>query len=148
MPAAAEASLREHGIVYKAREPMDDKLYDDALTLDLFTEDNGEQHKTSVRGVVIDGEPVVSRIDNFDHLYATLAGNTVILRYQDRPGIIASIGQLLSQSGINIDNIVAPVDHKSGDTLAVIKTNHPITDDLLLSISRAISAKQAFSLVL
>ena len=148
MPAAAEASMREHGIVFKAREPMDDKLYDDALTLDLFTEDNGEQHKTSVRGVVIDGEPVVSRIDNFDHLYATLAGNTVILRYQDRPGIIATIGQLLSQSGINIDNIVAPADHKSGDTLALIKTNHPITDDLLRTISRAIAAKQAFSLVL
>ncbi len=148
MPAAAEASLREHGIVYKAREPMDDKLYDDALTLDLFTEENGEQHKTSVRGVVIDGDPVVSRIDNFDHLYASLRGNTMVLRYQDRPGVIATIGQLLSHSGINIENIVAPADHTSGDTLAVIKTNTPVSDDLLLTISRAIAAKQHFTLVL
>ena len=148
MPAAAEASMREHGIVYKAREPMDDKLYDDALTLDLFTEENGEQHKTSVRGIVIDGEPVVSRIDGFDHLYATLSGNTVVLRYQDRPGVIATIGQLLSQSGINIDNIVAPLNHDTGDTLAVIKTNTPVSEDLLLSISRAIAAKQSFTLSL
>lgn len=148
VPAAAEASMREHGIVYKAREPMDDKLYDDALTLDLFTEENGEQHKTSVRGIVIDGEPVVSRIDGFDHLYATLSGNTVVLRYQDRPGVIASIGQLLSQSGINIDNIVAPLNHDTGDTLAVIKTNTPVSEDLLLSISRAVAAKQSFTLSL
>lgn len=148
MPAAAEASLREHGIVFKAREPMDDKLYDDALTLDLFTEENGQQHVTSVRGVVIDGAPVVSRIDNFDHLYATLEGNTLILRYQDRPGVIATIGQLISQSGLNIENIVAPADSKTGETLAVIKTNHPVSEDLLRSLSRAIAAKQAYALTL
>ena len=148
MPAAAEASLREHGIVFKAREPMDDKLYDDALTLDLFTEVNGEQKKTSVRGIVIDGKPVVSRINNFDHLYAGLAGSTLILCYQDRPGVIATIGQLLSQSGINIENIVAPSDHASGDAMAVIKTNHPVSEDLVRSIGRAIAAKQAFALTL
>ena len=148
MPAAAEASMREHGIVFKAREPMDDKLYDDALTLDLYTEENGEQKKTSVRGVLIDGVPVVSRIDNFDHLYATLTGHTVVLRYQDRPGVIATIGQLLSHSGINIDNIAAPVDHTTGETLAVIKTNSQISEDLLLTITRAIAAKQSFTLSL
>lgn len=140
--------MREHGIVFKAREPMDDKLYDDALTLDLYTEENGEQKKTSVRGVLIDGVPVVSRIDNFDHLYATLTGHTVVLRYQDRPGVIATIGQLLSHSGINIDNIAAPVDHSTGETLAVIKTNSQISEDLLLTITRAIAAKQSFTLSL
>lgn len=145
MPAAAEASLREHGIVFKAREPKDDKQYDDSLTLDLFMEENGEQKKTSVRGLVVDGAPVVSRIDAFDHLYASLAGNTLVLRYQDRPGVIATIGQLLSQSGINIDNIMAPADHASGDALAIIKTNRPVSDDQVHSIARAIAAKQAFA---
>lgn len=148
MPAAAEASLREHGIVFKAREPMDDKNYDDSLTLDLFMEENGEQKVSSVRGLVVDGEPVVSRIDVFDHLYASLAGHTLILRYQDRPGVIATIGQLLSQSGINIDNIVAPADHASGDALAVVKTNRPVSEEQTRSIARAIAAKLAFSLSL
>lgn len=148
MPAAAEASLREHGIVFKAREPKDDKQYDDSLTLDLFMEEHGEQKKTSVRGLVVDGAPVVSRIDSFDHLYVALAGNTLILRYLDRPGVIATIGQLLSQSGINIDNITAPVDHASGDALAVIKTNKPVSEEQVKSIARAIAAKQAFSLSL
>ena len=91
---------------------------------------------------------MVSRINNFDHLYAGLAGSTLILCYQDRPGVIATIGQLLSQSGINIENIVAPSDHASGDAMAVIKTNHPVSEDLVRSIGRAIAAKQAFALTL
>ena len=148
MPAAAEASLREHGIVFKAREPMDDKHYDDSLTLDLFMEDAGEQVKTSVRGMVVDGEPVVSRIDEFNHLYAALSGDTLVLRYEDRPGVIATIGQILSQSGINIDNIVAPVDAASGDALAVIKTNKPVDEEQVQLIGRAIGAKRAFALSL
>lgn len=148
MPAAAEASLREHGIVFKAREPKDDKNYDDSLTLDLIMEENGEQKVSSVRGLVVDGVPVVSRIDAFDHLYAALSGHTLVLRYQDRPGVIATIGQLLSQAGINIDNIIAPADHASGDALAVVKTNRPVSEEQTKSIARAIAAKLAFSLSL
>ena len=146
MPAAAETSFREHGIVYKAREPKDDKFYDDALTIDLFMEVDGQQIVSSVRGLVVDGTPVVSRIAEFDHLYATLAGNTLVLRYTDRPGVVAAIGQALSLAGINIDNIVAPTDHKSGDSLAVIKTNMPVSDDQVLGIAKTISAKLAFTI--
>lgn len=146
MPAAAETSFREHGIVYKAREPKDDKFYDDALTLDIHMEVDGQQIVSSVRGMVVDGAPVVSRIEEFDHLYAALAGNTLVLRYADRPGVVAAIGQALSLAGINIENIVAPTDHKSGDSLAVIKTNMPVHEDQILAISKTISAKLAFAI--
>lgn len=146
MPAAAETSFREHGIVYKAREPKDDKHYDDALTIDISMEVDGQIIVSSVRGMVVDGTPVVSRIADFDHLYATLAGNTIVLRYADRPGVVAAIGQALSLAGINIDNIVAPNHHASGDSLAVIKTNLPISDDQLQAIAKTISAKLAFSI--
>ncbi len=146
MPAAAEASLREHGIVFKAREPMDDKLHDDALTLDIFMEADGVQVKTSVRGQVVDGTPVVSRIGEFDHLYAGLAGNTLVLRYKDRPGVIATIGQMLAMAGINIENIVAPCDQASGDSLAIVKTNSAVTEKQVAALAQAIGAKLAFSL--
>ncbi len=146
MPAAAETSLREHGIEFNAREPMDDKLYDDSLTLDIFTEQDGKQSCTSVRGMVVDGVPVVSRIDCFSHLYAALPGNTLVLRYADRPGVIATIGGLLSAEGVNIDNIVAPSDATSGDALAVIKTNKAVSDPLVKAIAAEIQAKLAFAL--
>lgn len=146
MPAAAETSFREHGIVYKALEPKDDKLYDDALTINVHMEVDGHQIASSVRGMVVDGAPVVSRIAEFDHLYASLAGNTIVLRYADRPGVVAAIGQALSLGGINIENIVAPNHYASGDSLAVIKTNIPISDDQLQAIAKTISAKLAFAI--
>ncbi len=149
MPVAAEASLREHGIVFKAREPMDDKLYDDALTIDLFMEDDGVQIvKTSVRGMVVDGAPVVSRIGEFDHLYAALSGNSLVLRYKDRPGVIATIGQMLAMAGINIENIVAPSDSDSGDSLAIVKTNLPVSERQTAALAQAIEAKLAFALTM
>ncbi len=146
MPAAAEASLREHGIVFKAREPMDEKQYDDALTLDIFMEENNEQYKTSVRGMLVDGKAVVSRIGKFSNLYAALTGNTLVLRYKDRPGVIATIAQSLASSGINIDNIVAPLNPDTGESLAVLKTSLPVTPELCAEIAAAIDAKQSFAL--
>lgn len=148
MPAAAEASFREHGIVFKAREPKDDKPYDDALTLELFMEENGEQKTVSVRGTLIDGKPVVSRIANFDHLYAELGGDSLVLRYKDAPGVIAIIGQVLAQAGINIDNIIAPRDPMSGDALAILKTNKPVSPAQVETISAAIGATLAFAVSL
>ena len=101
---------------------------------------------TSVRGMVVDGVPVVSRIDGFSQLYAALPGNTLVLRYKDRPGVIATIGQILSDGGINIDNIVAPLDKTSGDALAVIKTNKPVEAKQVSSIAERVKAKLAFAL--
>lgn len=146
MPAAAEASFREHGIVFKAREPKDDKQYDDALTLDIFMEENGAQHISSVRGMVVDGVPVVSRIGDFDHLYAALEGNTLVLRYKDRPGVVAVIGQALSLAGINIENMMAPSHHASGTSLAIIKTDKPVSTQQVQGIASTIDASLAFAI--
>lgn len=148
MPAAAEESFREHGIVFKAREPMDDKPYEDSVTLDFFTEEGGRQTVTSVRGLVAEGVPMVSRIGNFNGLYSSLKGHTIFLRYKDRPGVIAKIGNGLAMAGINIDNIVAPGDHATGEAMTVIKTDQPVSDMQLAAIAEEIEALSAFSLSL
>ena len=105
-----------------------------------------EYFHTSVRGVVTEGIPMVSRLNNFNGLYADLRGTTLCLRYKDRPGIIALIGSALSSNGINIDNIAAPADHATREALTVIKTNQPVSDELLDKIAKEIDAISAFSL--
>jgi len=70
----------------------------------------------------------------------------LVLRYTDRPGVIATIGQILSTAGINIENIVAPRDPISGDSLAFVKTNIQVSEQQVITLSRAIAAKLAFSL--
>ena len=105
-------------------------------------EEEEEYFHTSVRGVVTEGIPMVSRLNNFNGLYADLRGTTLCLRYKDRPGIIAA----LSSNGINIDNIAAPADHATREALTVIKTNQPVSDELLDKIAKEIDAISAFSL--
>ncbi len=146
MPPAAEESLREHGVVFKACEPKDDVPYEDSIALDVITEDKGEYVHTRVRGVVTEGIPMISSLNNFNGLYADLRGTTLFLHYKDRPGIIASIGTALSTKGINIDNIAAPANHATGEALAVIKTNTPVSQQLLDSLAEEIGAISAFAL--
>lgn len=146
MPAAADQSLKEHGIVFRAREPKDDAPYGDSITLDFITEGHGgESTKTSVRGLVAEGVPMVSRLGNFNGLYFDLRGHSIFFRYADRPGVIARIASVLSEEGINIDNIVAPGDSVSKEALAILKTNKPVSDEVLKTISVSIEARMAFS---
>ncbi|MGN0828178.1 MAG: ACT domain-containing protein, partial [Akkermansia sp.] len=79
------------------------------------------------------------------HLYATLPGHTLVLRYKDVPGVIAIIGQVLARAGINIDNITAPGDAASGDALAIVKTNKSVSEEEVRTIASAIGAKLAFA---
>lgn len=146
MPPPRKNPCGSTGIVFKAREPKDDKPYEDSITLDVVMEDEGEYFNTSVRGVVTEGIPMVSRLNNFNGLYADLRGTTLFLHYKDRPGIIATIGSALYSNGINIDNIAAPADHATREALAVLKTNKPVSDELLNKIAEEIDAISAFSL--
>ena len=57
-----------------------------------------------------------------------------------------SIGSALYSNGINIDNIAAPADHSTQEALAVLKTNKPVSDELLNKIAGEIDAITAFSL--
>ena len=89
---------------------------------------------------------VIKSVPEGSMLYADLRGTTLCLRYKDRPGIIALIGSALSSNGINIDNIAAPADHATREALTVIKTNQPVSDELLDKIAKEIDAISAFSL--
>lgn len=146
MPVAAEESLREHGIVFKARDPKDDMPYEDSITLNVAMEENGEYHHTIVRGVVAEGIPMVSRINAINGLYVDLRGTTLFFHYKDKPGIIAIIAAALSEQGINIDNIAAPTDHGTETAMTVIKTNKPVSEELLSNIAKQIEALFAFSM--
>ena len=45
-----------------------------------------------------------------------------------------------------VDNIAAPADHATREALTVIKTNQPVSDELLDKIAKEIDAISAFSL--
>ena len=92
--------------------------------------------------------PIISRIDGFRSLYFDLRGHLLFVRYTDRPGVLARIASVLGDAEINIENISAPIDHDVGETLAVIKTNKPVTSAQVSAITTLIKALDVFAVTL
>lgn len=145
VPAAAELSLKEHGIDYKACEPLVGNVEEDSVSLEIFTEADGVYKATTVRGIVAEDAPIVSRVNGFKSLYFDLRGHLLFVRYTDRPGVLARIASVLGDAEINIENIVAPIDHDVGETLAVIKTNRPVSAAQVSAITTLVKALDVFA---
>ena len=91
---------------------------------------------------------MVSRINEFDKLYFEPVGNTVLFLYDDRPGVLGTIGLKLASKGINIEDMRNPHDAKTNRSLAILKVNQRVTEDVIGDISAAIEALAAFSIKL
>jgi len=142
---AAEARLASKGIDYTCRDPDDLKGYGDSITIDLTAHGEGNSlSKASVRGTVTEGRPMISRINDFDRLYMAPEGDLVCFIYEDRPGVLAEISSQLAAAEINIDDVRNP--HCDGGTmsLALLKVNQGVPDDVIASIKDKISAKVGF----
>jgi D-3-phosphoglycerate dehydrogenase len=141
---AAVKFLKEMGIELVNREANTDKGYGNAVTIDLTVElPNATLKSYSVRGTVTEGVQTVSRIDEFDRLYFEPSGATLFCLYDDRPGVIASISRKLADAGINIEDMRNPHNAKTQRSLAIIKLNQPVSDDLVKVIKADIAAHSA-----
>ncbi len=150
MPADAEKALKAQGITLIEREPLAQKNYDNSMTIDIIAEETGgtNMEYVSVRGTITESVPVISRLNEFDGLYFSLKGTSLFVIYDDRPGVIAQIASALAKKEINIDNITAPRDHKSKRSLAVLRVDQPVSDELLAEIATDVKAIRAFTLTL
>lgn len=141
---AATKFLKDMGIELINREASGEKGYGNAVTIDLTVEQPNKDLKSfSVRGTVTEGVQTVSRIDEFDRLYFEPSGATLFCLYDDRPGVIASISRKLADAGINIEDMRNPHNTKTSRSLAIIKLNQPISEDLVKVIKADIAAHAA-----
>ncbi len=145
---AAVKFLKEMGIELVNRETDTEKGYGCAITIDLKVERPDKSLQSfSVRGTVTEGVQTVSRIDEFDRLYFEPAGATLFCLYDDRPGVIASISRRLADAGINIEDMRNPHNAKTRRSLAIIRLNQPVSQDLLQVIKAEIKAHSALCTV-
>ncbi len=141
--ADAESFLASRGIELVNRNVDDDKNYGAAMTIDLFA-GSDTIHKVSVRGTTTENNLMISRVNNFDKLYLEPSGHNLFVEYRDAPGVIGKIASILGEKNINIIDIRAPQDLKTGLSLAAIKTNVAIPNMLLDKIKTAVDAVVAF----
>ncbi len=141
----ANAYLKEMGIEHINRDVDPSKEFENSITVDLTTAVDPENNKhVSVRGTVEEGNLLISRINEFDKLYFEPVGTTLFFLYDDRHGVIGTIGKMLSDADINIEDMRNPHDQKTNRSLAILKVNKPVTDDLMTAIKEKIRSKSAF----
>ncbi len=146
-PRAAVQFLKEMGIDYEDRDTDEKKGYDNSITLDLTAAlDNSNLRRASVRGTVTEGVMMISRINDFHSLYFEPKGHTVLFIYDDRPGVLGHIGAALAAAKVNIDDVRNPHDSKCEKSIAIIKVNQKVPDEVLAKIASDIKADTWFSI--
>ena len=146
---AAFNYLDEMGIECVTREVDPSKGYGNSITLDLTSEVATDAlRRISVRGTLAEGNMMVARINEFDRLYFEPLGHTVFFLYDDRPGVIGIIGRTLAENGVNIEDMRNPHDTSTNRSLAILKVNQRVPDDIIQHISREIDSIAAFHITL
>jgi len=142
---AAQAYLADMGIEYENRETDTTKGYKNSITVDLTGSlDVDNLRHASVRGTMAEGRLMISRINDFEQLYIDPKGHMVVFSYNDRPGVLGLIAAALAKAEINIDDVRNPHDSKGGKSIAILKVNKPVGEDVVKQIAEQIEATLAF----
>ena len=148
-PQQTSSYLAEHGLTFENRAVDENKKFENSITVDLTAQIDDEHSKhVSIRGTVEEGVMLISRINEFDKLYFEPVGPVVLFLYKDRPGVTGTIGRMLSEKGINIEDMRNPHDPKTDRSLAILKVNQLVPENFLQAIKAEIAATAAFSIKL
>lgn len=145
MPKDARAILEKQGVAINVRKADESKGYGDTMTIDLIADEGNKVRKVSLRGTITEGVPMISRFNQFNRLYFDLPGHSLIFLYKDRPGVLASITKALAEKDINIDNAHVPRDPSGNMAMACLKTNKPVSKDIVAELGKSIEATVAFA---
>jgi D-3-phosphoglycerate dehydrogenase len=105
--------------------------------------------RAAVAGTLVGvrNEPRLVRVWDFQ-LEMPPGDHMVLLRYDDRPGVIGAIGTILGGSGVNIADMRVGRQEKGGEALMVLTVDSPIGADLLDELAKGSGAKDAVFLSL
>jgi D-3-phosphoglycerate dehydrogenase len=136
---------RERGVGVSERKSTASRDYVNLMSLRVET-DAGE---VAVGGTLVGargGERLVQVYD-FDVDMAP-ARYMAFFLYEDRPGVIGTVGTILGEAGINIASMEVGRKEAGGTALIGLTVDSPIPSEVLGQIERAIGAHRARSLVL
>lgn len=141
---AALSALEEYGIEYCNRKVDNLKGYGNSITVDLTVETGHEELKSvSIRGTVAENQVMIARINDFEKLYFDPKGYTLVLSFEDRPGVLGTIAAAVAEAGINIDDVRNPHNEKGDCSIAVLKINQQAPDTLVNDLAEKVGAHMA-----
>jgi D-3-phosphoglycerate dehydrogenase len=117
-------------------------------TLVTLTVTGKDGAKASVSGTLAaDGTPRLVRWGNTD-LDAQLKGSILVIKNEDKPGVIGSIGTLLGQARINVSRLQVGLDATTRQAAALWALDSSLSDEILGRVRASQDVKQAFSVQL
>jgi len=81
----------------------------------------------------------LTEVDGFD-IEITPTEHMVFLRYEDRPGVVGTIGQVLGAAGVNIAGMQVSRHEQGGDALVALTVDSAIPPAALDEIVDSIGA--------
>ena len=132
---------QERGLSVSERKSTDSQDYVNLVTLRADT-DAGE---VAVAGTVVgkrEGSGRLVQVYDFD-LDMAPARYMAFFVYEDRPGVIGTVGTLLGQANVNIASMEVGRKQAGGLALMGLTVDSPIPADVLAKIEQAIGSKRA-----
>lgn len=121
----------------------------------LVTDADSPNHRNliTIRGTLADGSQVsvsgtliglsqrerLVEVNGFD-VDLEPTNYLAFLRYEDRPGVVGTLGQILGTAEVNIAGMQVARDERGGQALVALSVDSPIPADTLGEIEEAISA--------
>jgi D-3-phosphoglycerate dehydrogenase / 2-oxoglutarate reductase len=141
----APTMARERGLEVAERRSSESQDYVNLVVLLAETE-NGE---VAVGGTLIGPRHVerLVRVYDFDIDMAP-ADHMAFFRYEDRPGVIGTVGTILGEAGINIASMEVGRKEAGGLALMGLTVDSPIPADVLDAITSEVGMKSARSMSL
>jgi D-3-phosphoglycerate dehydrogenase len=126
----------------------------------LTTSSEATEHRNvvTVRGTLADGEEVsvsgtlagpkhlqkIVAVGEYD-VDLALAEHMVVLKYEDRPGVVGTVGRILGEAGINIAGMQVSRAVAGGEALAVLTVDDTVNPGVLAEVAAEIGATSARS---
>ena len=107
-----------------------------------------ESGEVSVAGTLVgrDAQRVL-RVNGYDIEMAP-ARHMVFLAYEDRPGVIGTVGTILGEAGVNIATMDVGRPSRGGTALMGLTLDHPVSPETLDRVVAAVGAEGAWAIVL
>lgn len=124
----------------------------------LVTTDQSEEYRNvlTIRGALSDGSQIsvagtltgpkqiqkLVGVNGYD-LEIPISEHLIVILYQDRPGVIGTLGQVLGERGINIAGMQVARNKARGQALSLLTVDSSVPQDVLESLKEAIGASVA-----
>ncbi len=95
-----------------------------------------EEHAVTLTGVVVHGQAHLLSINGYRLDLPLQAGDWLVTRHHDRPGLVAAVSQLLGEADVNIGFMQLGRDQPQGMALMVMGVDAPVPDEVFAAVKR------------